>query len=431
MKLLIQNGSIVDPTSDKIEAKDIFIEDGRIVKVGKQLNVSDCKVIDSKKLMVLPGLVDAHCHLRDPGFEYKEDISSGTRSAAKGGFTSVACMPNTKPLIDDKTVISYILNKAKEEGVVKVFPIACVTKGQSGEELTDMGLLKEAGAVGVSDDGKPVVDAGMMKNALLYASMFDLPVISHCEDLSLVKEGAMNEGVISARLGLQGIPSAAEDVMVAREMILAEYTGKPVHIAHVSTALSIALIREAKKRGAPVTAETCPHYFSITEESCDHFNTYGKVNPPLRSEADNKAIIEGLRDGTIDIIATDHAPHHEDDKNRIFQKADNGMVGFETAFSLALTFLYEPGLMTLQQIAKKMSTNPASLLKIDGGAIKEGMPADLIMVDTQTEYVFDREKLVSKSKNSPFHGMTLKGSIKHTIVEGEMVVEEGDLVRGA
>ena len=336
MKILIKGGHVIDPKTGLDGIFDILIEYGKVIEISEHIDVEGTEyvdVIDAAGKYVLPGFVDAHCHLRDPGYEYKEDIESGTASAAMGGFTSIACMPNTNPVIDNQAVINYIKNKAAQDGYVNVYPIGAITKGQKGEELAEIGEIKFAGAVAISDDGKPVANSSLMKKAMQYASMFDITVISHCEDLQLSDEGVMNEGFRSTVMGLKGIPSASEEIIVSRDLILAEYTKTPIHIAHVSTELSVDLIRHAKKRGVKVTAETCPHYFVLTEDACDGFNTLAKVNPPLRTQKDVDAIIKGLADGTIDIIATDHAPHHVDEKNVEFNIASSGMVGFETAFS--------------------------------------------------------------------------------------------------
>jgi dihydroorotase len=430
MKTLIKNGYIVDPASAAMEIKDILIADGKIAAIGKEIKETGAEVIDARGMHILPGLVDAHCHLRDPGLEYKEDIASGTRSAAKGGFTSIACMPNTSPVTDNQAVIQYIINKAKTEGVVHVYPIGAITKGQKGEELAEIGELKASGAVAVSDDGKPVRNASLMKKALQYAAMFDIKVISHCEDPDLADEGVMNEGYQSTVQGLRGIPSAAEEVMVARELVLAEYTGAPVHIAHVSSELSVDLIRNAKKRGVRVTAETCPHYFALTDEACSGFNTLAKVNPPLRTQEDIEAVIEGLKDGTIDVIATDHAPHHVDEKNVEFNAAANGMVGFETALPLGVTLLVKPGHLTLQQLVEKMCTNPSQVLGIDKGTLETGKAADLTIVALDEKYTVDIRQLASKSKNSPFHGFELSGKVYYTLVDGKVIVRDGELTPG-
>lgn len=424
MKLLIKNGHIVDVKTGINGIYDLLAVDGKIAEIAKGLDEEGCEVIDAKGLYVLPGLVDAHCHLRDPGFEYKEDIESGTRSAAMGGFTSIACMPNTNPVADNEAVIKYIINKARQEGYVNVYPIGALSKGQKGEELAEIGELKFAGAVAVSDDGKPVRSSSLMKKALQYASMFDITVISHCEDIDLAEEGVMNEGYMSTILGLKGIPAAAEETMVARELILSDYTGVPIHIAHVSTALSVELIRNAKKRGVKVTCETCPHYFSLTEKACEGYNTNAKVNPPLRTAKDVKAIIEGIADDTIDIIATDHAPHHRDEKTVEFSLAANGMIGFETALPLALTHLVKPGIISISKLVEKMSSNPARILSIRKGTLEVGGAADITLVDPEDEYTVDVLKFQSKSKNSPFDGMKLTGSVWGTIVNGRVVVSD-------
>jgi dihydroorotase len=424
MKLLIKNGHIVDVKSGLDGVYDLLAVDGKIAEIAVGIEDDGCEIVDAKGKYVLPGLVDAHCHLRDPGFEYKEDIESGTRSAAKGGFTSIACMPNTNPIIDNEAIIKYILNKAKQDGYVNVYPIGAITKGQKGEELAEIGELKFAGAVAVSDDGKPVKSPSLMKKALQYASMFDITVISHCEDLDLAEEGVMNEGYVSTILGLKGIPAAAEETMVARELILAEYTGVPLHIAHVSTALSVELIRNAKKRGVNVTCETCPHYFSLTEEACLGYNTNAKVNPPLRTAKDVQAIIQGLADNTIDIIATDHAPHHADEKNVEFSLAANGLVGFETAVPLAVTHLVKPGILSMKQLVEKMSLNPARILSINKGSLDIGSSADITIIDINEETTVEVSSFQSKAKNSPFDGMKLSGTVRTTIVDGRVVVSE-------
>ena len=424
MKTLIKNGHLVDLKTGRNGIFDILIENGKIVDIDNKLEVSAVDVIDAEGKYVLPGFVDAHCHLRDPGFEYKEDIETGTRSAAMGGFTSIACMPNTNPVIDNQSIIRYIRSKAKVDGVVNVYPIGAISKGLKGEELSEIGELKFEGAVAISDDGKPIKSSSLMKKALQYASMFDITVISHCEDSELADEGFMNEGYQSTVLGLKGIPSAAEEIMVARDLILAEYTNAPVHIAHVSTELSVDLIRNAKRRGVKVTCETCPHYFSLTEEACDQFNTLAKVNPPLRTQKDVEAIIEGLKDGTIDIIATDHAPHHRDEKNVEFAIAANGMVGFETALPLTITYLVKPGHLTLEQVVEKMCVNPSKILGLNKGTVEVGKAADITIIDINDEYTVEIEKFQSKSKNSPYNGFKLCGAVLYTIVDGKVIVRE-------
>lgn len=423
MKLLIKNGTII--TRDRTEVnRDILIEDNKISRIGEGISDAADQIIDAKGLAVLPGLVDAHCHLRDPGYEYKEDIKSGSISAAKGGFTSIACMPNTNPVIDNESIVRTIMEKASHEAVVNVYPIGAITKGLEGNELAEMGSMKAAGIVAVSDDGKPVMQASVMKKALIYAGGFGLTVISHCEDLNIAEGGSMNEGETSTRLGVHGIPSAAEDVMVSREIILSEYTGMPVHIAHVSTKGAVEMIRQAKKRGVLVTAETCPHYFTLTEKACEGYNTNAKMNPPLRTQEDVDAVIQGLKDGTIDIIATDHAPHHFDEKNVEFEMALNGIVGFETALPLALTYLVRPGILNLNQLIDKMSTKPSEILKIDKGDIRAEADADLVLVNLDEEYTIDTNGFLSKSKNSPFGGFKVTGRVKYTLVGGKIVYQD-------
>lgn len=424
MKLLIKKGHLVDAKSGIDGVFDLLAVDGRIAEISKDIDENGCEVIDARGKYVLPGLVDAHCHLRDPGMEYKEDIESGTRSAAVGGFTSIACMPNTNPVVDNEAVVKYILGKSKQEGYVNVFPIGAITKGQKGEELAEIGELKFAGAVAISDDGRPVKSSSLMKKALQYASMFDITVISHCEDIDLAEEGVMNEGYMSTIMGLKGIPAAAEETMVARELILAEYTGVPLHIAHVSTALSVELIRNAKKRGVNVTCETCPHYFSLTEEACAGYNTNAKVNPPLRTASDVLAVIEGIADDTIDIIATDHAPHHTDEKNLEFSLAANGIIGFETALPLAVTHLVRPGVITMTKLVEKMSQNPARILSINKGSLDIGSSADITIIDINEEITIDVGKFQSKAKNSPYEGSKLYGTVWGTIVDGRVIVSE-------
>ena len=424
MKLLIKNGHIVDAKTGLNQISDILISDGVIAQIGEQLESAGCEIIDAKGMYVLPGLVDAHCHLRDPGLEYKEDIETGTRSAAAGGFTSIACMPNTKPVLDNEAMIKYVINKAKSDGVVNVYPIGTISKGLKGEELSEIGELKFSGAVAISDDGRPVANSSLMKKAMQYASMFDITIISHCEDLDLVDGGLMNEGYQSSVMGLKGNPAPAEEVMIARDLILAEYTQATIHIAHVSTELGVDLIRNAKRRGVKVTAETCPHYFSLTDEACEGFDTNAKVNPPLRTQKDVDAIIEGLKDGTIDIIATDHAPHHIDEKNVEFMQAANGLVGFETALALAITNLVKPGHLTIEDICKKMCLNPAKMLGLSKGSIEVGAAADIVIFDTEEQFTVEVSKFYSKSKNSPFDGFTLYGQPSYTIVGGATVMRE-------
>src|SRR5512133_3633209 len=364
MNLLIKGGRVIDPSQKMDDTLDVLVENGLIKEIGKGLAApAGAEIIDAAGKYVVPGLIDMHVHLRDPGLEYKEDIISGTRAAAAGGFTSVCCMPNTKPVIDNKAIASYIIHKAKAEGFCNVFPVGSITYGSNGERMAEMGELKESGCVAVSDDGKPVKNSELMRRALQYANGMGIMVITHAEDLELVGEGVMNEGFTSTELGLKGIPRVAEDIATSRDVLLAEYTNAPLHIAHVSTAGSVRIIREAKARGVKVTCETAPHYFSLTDDAVRGYNTNAKMNPPLRETDDVAAIKQGLQDGTIDCIATDHAPHHLDEKDVEFNVAMNGIIGLETSLPLALK-LVEEGILTLQELIEKMSVNPSKILEI-------------------------------------------------------------------
>lgn len=426
MRILIQNGHIIDPSQGIDKVGDILIEDGKIIEVGSQKSEVRSKekktsfqIIDVTGLFVLPGLVDMHCHLREPGYEYKETIKTGTMAAIKGGFTSVCCMPNTNPVNDNRTVTEFILKKAYAEGSCYVYPIGAITKGQKGEELAEMGMMYEAGCVAFSDDGRPVMSSLIMRRALEYSKALNVPIISHCEDISLSDGGVMNEGRLSAQMGLKGIPYVSEDIMVARDIILSELTGGRLHIAHVSTEGAVRIIREAKKRGINVTAETCPHYFTITEDAVNGYNTNAKVNPPLRTQRDVEAIKEGLNDGTIDVIATDHAPHHRDEKLQEFDKAPFGISGLETALSLSLRLVHE-GVLNLSQLIKKMTIAPAKILGIKAGTLKVGSSADITILDMNKKVKVDPERFLSKGKNTPFEGWTLKGMPVITICKGKI-----------
>lgn len=425
MNLLIKGGRVVDPSQRIDEVLDILVMDGKITELGKGLKpASGCEVVDAKGFLVTPGLVDMHVHLRDPGQEYKEDIASGTRAAASGGFTSIACMPNTKPVNDNKAVTTYILYKAKAEGLVNVFPVGAVTQGSKGEHLAEMGDMKEAGCVAVSDDGKPVVNSELMRRALEYAKGMDIILISHSEDPSLVGEGVMNEGFTSTELGLKGISRVAEDAAVARDVYLAEFTDSPIHIAHVSTKGAVSIIREAKARGVKVTCETAPHYFCLTDDAVRGYDTNAKMNPPLREDLDVEAIKEGLRDGTIDAIATDHAPHHSDEKDLEFNLALNGIIGLETSLSLSLNLVQEK-VLDVKALVEKMSYNPSRILGINRGTLQVGAIADLSVIDPDAEWVYKDEMICSKSKNSPFIGRKMKGQAAYTIVGGKIVYKRG------
>lgn len=398
----------------------VYIENGIFTD---KLSGDADDVIDAEGLTLFPGLIDMHCHLREPGFEYREDIKSGTASAAKGGFTSVCCMPNTNPVCDNAAVVEGILRKADQVASCHVYPIGAASKKLEGKEISEMGLMKEAGIVAVSDDGKPIATANLLKKVLEYASDFDLPVLNHCEELSIA-EGAMNEGAISTALGLRGIPAIAEEIMISRDIQTAEYLDMPIHICHVSTARGIDIIRQAKKRGVKVTCETCPHYFSLTEDKCVTYNSNFKMNPPLRTEADRVAVIEGLKDGTIDCIVTDHAPHHIDEKDIEFSLANNGIIGFETAFAVGYTYLVKPGHLTLPEMVSKMTINPSKILRLGRGTLDKGVPADLTLVDLSEKFVYSEEEILSKSKNSPYIGESLEGRVKVTITGGKITYDE-------
>ncbi|KWT92704.1 dihydroorotase [Candidatus Magnetominusculus xianensis] len=422
MDLIIRRGHIVDPSQGIDFIGSIYIENGLIVKIentGTTVEPGITRVLDASGLYVFPGLVDMHAHLREPGFEYKETIKSGTSAAVKGGFTSVCCMPNTKPVNDNETVAEFIVKKALSEGFCNVFPIGAITKRQEGVELAEMGMMKDAGCVAFSDDGRPVTDSLLMRRALEYSKVFSSPIISHAEDLSLSNNGVMNEGYLSTTLGLRGIPAASEVIAIKRDIELAALTGGRLHIAHCSTAGGVRAIREAKRDGIYVTAETCPHYFHLTEAETGGYNTAAKVNPPLRTKKDVEAVREGLIDGTIDVIATDHAPHHRDDKLCEFDRAAFGISGFETAFSLSLA-LVKGGLLTLNQLIEKMTIRPAQILGLSKGSLREGVEADIVIADLNKDFIVDPEQFVSKGKNTPFNGWRLSGMPVITICKGKV-----------
>ncbi|KAF0133190.1 MAG: dihydroorotase [Candidatus Saganbacteria bacterium] len=427
MDLLIKSGRVIDPATSFDDKADVLVINGKIKAISKKLSAAkNMPTLDADGLLVIPGLIDMHCHLRDPGDPEEETIVSGTRSAALGGFTSIACMANTLPPIDSPALIKYITSKARMEGIINVFPIGAVSKGLKGEELVEIGRMIQEGAVAFSDDGQPIMNSEIMRRALEYVRQFDATIISHCEDLGLTKGGLMNESYTSTVLGLKGIPSLAEETMVARDIMLAKEFGR-LHIAHVSSKKSVELIRGAKKEGINITAETCPHYFTLTEEEVEEFNTDAKVNPPLRSEKDLEAVVKGLKDGSIDVIATDHAPHRSEEKNIEFGAAANGMVGFETALALVLTELVGTGFLSIINAIEKMTVNPAKILNIKKGVLKEGWDADIAVIDPNAEWTVDVNKFASKSKNSPYHGWTLKGKVLYTIVGGRIIVKDGKL----
>ncbi|MBR2330840.1 MAG: dihydroorotase [Clostridia bacterium] len=415
--MIIRNGNVV--LKNSVEKKDILIENGKIVKIADKLPAGG-EEIDASGLHVFPGLIDMHVHLREPGYEYKEDIESGSKAAVKGGFTQICCMPNTDPVADNKVVVSYIKNRAKEVGLCKVHPIGAITKGEKGEQLAQIGDMKKAGAVAISDDGVSVKNSRLMYLAMEYASGFDITCLCHCEDKDLVDGGVVNEGLNSTIAGLKGIPRAAEDICIARDIALAESLNVPVHICHVSTHSGVRLIRDAKRAGVKVTAETCPHYFAATDDIITTFDTFTKVNPPIREEIDKQAVLEGLKDGTLDCIVTDHAPHHTNDKNVEYNLAAFGISGIETSFGFAITYLYKTGVLDLPTIAERMSAAPARILKLDGGEIAEGKVADFTIANLDEKWVVDPENFVSKGKNNPFKGWELSGVVKYTVVDGEI-----------
>jgi len=442
MKILIKNAHIIDPLQGIDGIGDILVEEGKIKEIeqksrraeeqkktppqppldkgGIKRGVdSELRTIDATGLYVLPGLIDMHTHLREPGYEYKETIKTGTAAAVKGGFTTVCAMPNTNPVNDNSSVTDFIIRKAIQEGACAVYPIGAITKGQKGEELAEMGIMYAEGCVAFSDDGNPVMNSLIMRRALEYSRAFKVPIISHCEDTNLSEGGVMNEGLLSLTLGLKGIPSEAEEIMICRDLALAELTGGKLHIAHVSTEGSVRIIREAKKRGINITAETCPHYFSITENTVEGYNTNAKVNPPLRTQKDVDAIKQGLKDGTIDVIATDHAPHHRDEKLREFDHAPSGISGLETALGLSLNLVHED-VLTMRQLVEKMAVNPANILGLNKETLKVGSDADVVIVDVNKEYKVEAEGFISKGKNTPFEGLVLKGMPVITICKGKI-----------
>ena len=422
MTLLIQGGHVIDPGRVN-GVSDVLINNGTIAAVGPNLAVpSGATVIPAAGRLVVPGFVDLHVHFREPGFEYKETIQSGTDAAVAGGFTSVCAMPNTNPVNDNQAVTEFMLERAKAAGTARLYPIGAITKRSEGKELAEIGDLRRAGCVAISDDGKPVMNSLVMRRAMEYARAFDVPVVDHCEDLHLSEGGCMNEGVISTELGLPGIPSAAEDVMVARNVSLAELTGARLHLAHISTAGSVRMVREAKARGLKVTAEACPHHFTLTEEVARGYNTHAKMNPPLRTSLDVQAIKEGLRDSTIDVIATDHAPHATQEKQQEFTEAPFGIVGLETALPLTLA-LVEEGVLTLESAVEKLATAPAKAFSLNAGTLDVGAPADVAIVDVNREWHVDPSRFRSKSRNTPFAGWKVKGRVTTTIVSGRVVYE--------
>lgn len=420
--LLLRGGRVIDPASSRDEVADVLLSGGKVEAVGQGLGTPDgAEVIDATGLVVAPGFIDLHTHLREPGQEDLETIATGAMSAVAGGFTAVCAMPNTDPVCDNQGVVGFVVSQAQRAGKARVYPIGAISLGQQGQQLAEFGELVGAGAVAVSDDGHPVMSSHLMRTALEYARVFGIPVADHCEEMSLAEGGAMHEGVVSTRLGLKGIPAAAEEIMVARDILLAELTGGHVHLCHMSTRGSVELIRRAKDRGVRVTAEACPHHFTLTHEACEGYNTNAKMNPPLREEADREAVRQALRDGTIDAIATDHAPHHYDAKEREFDQAPNGIIGLETAFPLANSELVGGGVLTLPQLVERMSTVPARIFGLPGGSLAKGAPADVVVLDSAADWIVDPSVFRSKSRNTPFAGRRVRGRAVATIVRGHVV----------
>ncbi len=426
MSLLVKNGRVLDPDSRTDRELDIRVAEGRVVEIGAPGSVSpgDGKVIDATTLWVLPGLIDLHVHLRDPGQEYKEDIASGSAAAVWGGFTTIAAMPNTEPVIDGAELVQYVARRGREVGLCRVLPVGAVTVGQKGAVLAPFGEMRRAGAVAVSDDGHPVANAGLMRRALEYSRDHGLPVLSHAEEPTLSKGGQMHEGVVSTKLGLPGVPRVSEDVAVARDLALAEFTGGHLHVCHVSTAGAVEAIRQAKGRGVKVTAEATPHHFSLTHEAVIGYDTFTKMSPPLREEADRLALIAGLRDGTLDAIATDHAPHSSIEKDVDFASAANGVIGLQTALPASLELHRRHDIPLLDLIAR-LTVGPARIFGLDGGRIAEGERADLILVDPEARWELSEDLVVSKSHNSPFLGQPLQGRVQTTVYAGKVVYRHG------
>jgi dihydroorotase len=420
--LLLRGGRFVDPSQGLDEQLDVLVRDGVVAQLGRRLAAPEgADARDISGLVLCPGLVDVHVHLREPGGEHKETIRTGARAAAAGGFTSVCAMPNTDPPIDDPAAVGFVLAQGLRAGGARVYPLGAVSVGQKGERLTEIGEMIDAGAVGITDDGYPVGDSGLMRLALEYTQSFGIPVASHCEERALSRGGSMNEGVISTRLGLIGIPNAAEDVMIARDLLLAELTDGRLHIQHVSTERGVAMIREAKARGVRVTAEATPHHFTLTDEAVDGYHTDAKVNPPLRSAADRDAVRAGVADGTLDCIATDHAPHHYDEKEQAFDEAPFGLIGLETALGLALTELVGKGVIDLPTMVDRMSCAPARAFNLPGGTLRPGAAADITVFDPNQEWIVDPAEFASKSRNTPFSGRALVGRNHLTIVGGRVI----------
>jgi len=423
-KILLQGGRVVDPSQKLDGPRDVLLVDGVVAQVGQGIAPSeDTQVLTCDGLVVTPGLIDVHVHLREPGGEHKETIASGARAAAAGGFTAVCAMPNTDPPIDDPATVGFVAAEGRRAGAARVYPVGCISVGRQGERLALIGEMVEAGAVAITDDGSPVMDSGLMRLALLYAQSFGIPVADHPEDLTLSGKGHMNAGLVSTRLGLPGKPNAAEDIHIVRDLLLAELTGGHIHLQHVSTRFGVESIRQAKARGVHVTAEASPHHLILTEEAVEGYRTDAKMNPPLRTAEDRDAVRAGLADGTLDTLATDHAPHHYDEKEAAFTDAPNGIVGLETALGLVLTHVVGEGVIDLPTMVERMSCQPARAFRLPGGTLAEGSVADVTVFDPEATWTVDPRRFLSRSRNTPFGGWTLKGVVRYTVVDGRVVFQ--------
>ena len=424
-RLLLKGGRVIDPSQDMDSTCDVLVAEGRIEacgpRVANEAKADDIQVVDCSGLVVSPGFIDVHAHLREPGREDVETIATGARAAAAGGFTAICAMPNTNPVTDNQAAVGFVARQASMAQAARVYPIGAISIGQKGEALAEFGEMVGAGAVAVSDDGKPVASAHLMRTALEYARTFGIPVADHCEEPTLAHGGAMNEGVVSARLGLKGIPAEAEEIMAIRDILLARRTGGHVHLCHMSTRGSVELIRWGKDRGINVTAEVCPHHISLTEDEIGNYDTNFKMNPPLRTADDVAALQEAVKDGTIDVIATDHAPHHYDEKEREFADAPNGIIGLETALSVNITWLVKSKIISLPVLIDRMSTAPAKIFHLPGGSLRKGSVGDVTIFDPDADWVVDPKKFVSKGRNTPYGGRELRGKVHYTIVGGRMV----------
>jgi len=425
--LVIRGGRIVDPSQSHDAVGDVLIVDGTIASMGQEIDTPEGALeLPAAGLLVTPGLIDVHVHLREPGGEHRETIASGAKAAAAGGFTAICAMPNTDPVVDDPAGVGFVVAQAAAAGAARVYPLGAISAGQKGEQLAAVGEMVAAGAVGITDDGNPVMDSGLMRMALAYAQTFDIPVADHPEDLGLSKRGVMNEGLVATRLGLRGKPNASEEVHIVRDLLLAELTGGRIHLQHVSTAWGVEAIRQAKARGVHVTAEATPHHLTLTDERVDGYDTNAKMNPPLRSAVDRDAVRAGLADGTLDVYATDHAPHHYDEKEQAFDDAPNGIVGLETSLGIGLTHVVGEGVIDLPTLIDRMSWGPARAFGLPGGTLAVGAPADVTVIDPEAAWTVDSGTFLSRSRNTPFHGAELKGRTRYTIVGGAIVWQSSD-----